>query len=157
VAEIRALYQGVVKNRAAGWMICDRYESNSGKTVIPGRGAVSYRVSIWRYDKFLWLNVSQDPEPKCWMAQLDYSSGTDAGMSFEFLFDDKDNVVFFYQSLPKSSEQRYYFSAGKVIRVIDGKGAPGSPAAHHLDYAEQFIMGAARGIRGLRMPDIYMR
>ncbi len=157
VADIRILYQSIVKNRTAGRMICDRYERNSGKVILPGTGAVSYRVSIWRFDENLWQNVSEGPMPKGWIAHLNYSNGTDPELSFEFLFDDKNNVVFFYQSTPKSSEKRYYFTAGKLMRVIEGNETVDRPAAGHEGYAAKTIMETARQLKNLRMPFIYMR
>ncbi len=157
IVEIRALYQEVVRNRDRGLMVCDRYEHNAGKLVLPGSGAMSYRVSVWRYEERLWRNMEKGPAPKSWIAQLSFSRGEGSDETYELLFDEGNSVVFFYQSAPRSAERRYYFTGEKPIRVIEGKETTDRISAEHKYYAEAVIMRAAFEIKRGIMPEIDMR
>ena len=157
VIEIRALYQEVVKNRDRGLMVCDRYEHNTGKLVLPGTGSMTCRVSVWRYDDHLWRNAEKGPAPKSWIAQAAISRGEGPEESYEFLFDDSNSVVFFCQSAPRSAERRYYFTGEKPVRVVEGNTVIDRITAEHTYYAEAVIMRAAFEIKRGLMPEIDMR
>jgi hypothetical protein len=157
VIEIRALYQDMVRHRDSGLMVCDRYEHNTGRLVLPGSGAMTYRVTVWRYEERLWQNTQKGAAPKSWLAQVNISRGDGPDESYEFLFDEGSQVVFFYQSVPKSAERRYYFTAEKPVRIVEGKQAVDRPTAEHRYYAEAVIMRNAYEIKRGVMPEIDMR
>lgn len=157
IIEIRALYQEIVKNRDDGLMVCDRFEHNTGRIILPGHGAMSFRVTVWRYDEFLWLNTRKGQVPKSWLAQVNYSRGDGPDETFEFLFDDGNQVVFFYQSAPKSAEKRYYFTAEKPVRVVEGVKIIDKLTAEHRFYAEGIIMRNAYELKRAVMPAVDMR
>ena len=157
IVEIRTLYQQVIADRDAGVMVCDRYEHNAAKLVLPGSGGATYRVNVWRYDEYLWQNARKGAVPKSWLAQVAYSRGEGSDEAYEFLFDEGDRVVFFCQSAPKSRERRYYLTAEKPVRVVEGKQVVERLTAEHRYYAEAAIMRNAYELKRCVMPVMDMR
>jgi hypothetical protein len=158
IVEIRNQYQETVRDRKSGIMVCDRFEHNTEKLGLPGVGMISYRVSVWRYNEQLWQQIHPGvPVPGTWMAQVSYSRGEGQDESYEFLFDGGNSVVFFYQSLPRSQERRYYFTGDKPIRVIEGSETTDRITAEHRYYSEAVIMRAAYEIKRGLVPEIDMR
>lgn len=161
IIEIRALYQQFVNDRELAYMMTDRYEHNIRELQIPALGPVTYKITVWRYDERTWRQHNSDkPVPKGWLAQMVYSDCTDCPggrATYEFLFDEKNNLVFFYQSAPKSMERRYYFTAEKPIRVVEGKEIVDRLTAEHRFFSDGAIMRTAFELKRAYMPEIFMK
>jgi len=161
IVEIRALYQQIVRDRDLVCMIADRYEHNPRKQVLPGLGPVTYHVTAWRYFEHGWEQMNPGrPMPKSWLAQMVYSDCEECPggrQMFEFLFDDGGRLVFFYQSAPKSMERRYYFTAEKPVRVVEGKEIVDTITAEHRSVSDGMILRAAYELKRAYMPDIFMK
>jgi hypothetical protein len=161
IVEIRALYQQIVKDRELAYIMTDRYEHNTLKLSIPARGPVTYQITVWRYDELIWQQVNAGTSaPKIWLAQIAYCycmEGSGSREMYEFLFDEKNNLIFFYQSAPKSMERRYYFTGEKPVRVVEGKDILDRITAEHRFFADGVIMRAAYELKRMYMPDIFMK
>lgn len=161
IIEIRELYQQITKDRDLVCMIADRYEHNPLKRVLPGFGPVTYQITAWHYYEHGWQQLNANsPMPKSWLAQMVYSDcedGSGCRQVFEFLFDDSGQLVFFYQSAPKSMERRYYFTKEKPVRVVEGKDVIDRITAEHRFFSDGVIMRAAYELKRASMPDIFMK
>jgi len=160
IESIRKIYQDVNRHIKEGVLVGSVYEYNSAKGFLPGWGLLWYTITMYRYNEPLWDNVKSDegPVPRNWIATVNYVRGERGSplSQYEFLFDSNNNLIFFCQTMPKSSERRYYFFGGKIIRIINGgKTRDASFDEYDADFGKN-ILEAAEGIKKCAMPVLFL-